>query len=240
MSEKKYKVNISIDDVTPHPYSSVKVLERCSELIDIFPNIKFSLFIPTAYWRTQKPITITPEPLTLTKYPDFCDLIRVLPKENFEVGYHGHYHGIPGENDNNELLDVNYEQAKEKIQAMFDVVEAVDLKDTFKLILRPPAWRMGPDCFDACKDMGIRSLALSDIDYALESNKGKDKEYGSVSYSNVFPPFRPLEFHEKTGIVYHACEWDRDYLDVTKREKLTDFLTKELDNIEFVFLEDLV
>ena len=236
----QYKINISIDDVTPHPYSSVKVLERCFELIKIFPSIKFSLFTPTAYWRTHKPNTITPEPLILTKYAGFCEIIKSLPKENFEIGYHGHYHGIPGENDNNELLDVSYEQAKVIIQSMFNVVEAAGLKDTFRPILRPPAWRMGPDCFDACKDMGIRSLALSDIDYALETYKRKDKEYESVSYSNVFPPFRPLKFHEKTGIVYHACEWDRNYLDITKREELTDFLMKESGNIEFVFLEDLV
>ena len=29
----KYKVNISIDDVSPHPLSSVGVLNRCHELI---------------------------------------------------------------------------------------------------------------------------------------------------------------------------------------------------------------
>ena len=28
-----YKVNISIDDVSPHPLSSINVLERCYEII---------------------------------------------------------------------------------------------------------------------------------------------------------------------------------------------------------------
>jgi hypothetical protein len=41
-----YKVNISIDDISPHPQSSTKVLDRCFELINVFPEIKFSLFIP--------------------------------------------------------------------------------------------------------------------------------------------------------------------------------------------------
>ena len=44
-----YKVNISIDDVSPHPLSSVKVLERCYEIIKVFPDVKFSLFVPIAY-----------------------------------------------------------------------------------------------------------------------------------------------------------------------------------------------
>ena len=29
------KVNISIDDVSPHPYSSVRVLEKCEELLSL-------------------------------------------------------------------------------------------------------------------------------------------------------------------------------------------------------------
>ena len=64
-----YKVNISIDDVSPHPRASINVLERCYELIEVFPDIKFSLFVPIAYWRTQKPITITKSPLILDQHP---------------------------------------------------------------------------------------------------------------------------------------------------------------------------
>ena len=43
---ERMKVNISIDDVSPHPMSSVKVIERCREIIKKFPEAKFSLFVP--------------------------------------------------------------------------------------------------------------------------------------------------------------------------------------------------
>ena len=48
-------VNISIDDVSPHPRSSIKVLDRCHELISDYPDIKFTLFVPISYWRTMRP-----------------------------------------------------------------------------------------------------------------------------------------------------------------------------------------
>ena len=35
----RYGVNISIDDVSPHPKSSTKVLDRCFELIEQFPEL---------------------------------------------------------------------------------------------------------------------------------------------------------------------------------------------------------
>ena len=37
-----FNVNISIDDVTPHPLSSTKVLDRCYELIEEFEDIVIS------------------------------------------------------------------------------------------------------------------------------------------------------------------------------------------------------
>ena len=33
-----------------------------------------------------------------------------------------------------------------------------------------------------------------------------------VVYYNCNPPFDDLELYEKTEIVYHACEWDKNYL----------------------------
>ena len=40
MNLKNYKVNVSIDDVSPHPKSSIKVLDRCYELIEEFKDGK--------------------------------------------------------------------------------------------------------------------------------------------------------------------------------------------------------
>ena len=71
----KYKVNISIDDVSPHPLSSTKILEQCYRLIEEFEDIKFTLFVPIAYWRTIGP-TATKEPLFIHQYSEFCQCIK--------------------------------------------------------------------------------------------------------------------------------------------------------------------
>ena len=112
------KINISIDDVSPHQFSSTKVLDRCFELIQTFPDIKFTLFVPVAYWRTIKPTTTTTEPLRLDTFPDFCKTIKELPQQNFEICYHGLFHGIPGKSDNDEFQSITKEQAIEKFLAI--------------------------------------------------------------------------------------------------------------------------
>ena len=230
----QYKVNISIDDVSPHPASSVKVLDRCYELISVFPNIKFTLFIPISYWRTMGP-TATKFPLRLDIFPEFCELLKVLPKENFEIGYHGYHHGIPGVTNNDEFKNLNYEQAMKLFEEMYKVADAASLTELFKPIFRPPAWKMSPDALRAAKASGIEVLALTEDDIY----QGYDKQLNNVVYYNVNPPFKPLNLFEKTEIVYHACEWDRNYLNIEHKEKLESFLEDNIDNIEFCFMEDL-
>ena len=231
-------MNISIDDVSPHPKSSVKVLQRCMELIAKFPDIKFSLFVPIAYWRTQRLGVQTLEPLVIWKYPQFCQTLKNLSPSNFEICYHGYYHGIPGENDNNEFLDIEYDEAIKRAKSMKRQVAKASLEEVFKPIFRPPAWRMGPEAWDALNEEGFELFAVTDIDYAIKTYQGKDKEYKS-NYSTVFPPFRPLEIKESCGIVYHACEWDRNYLSVKHTKDLEEFLIQHRDDIEFVFTEKL-
>ena len=63
-----YNLNISIDDVSPHPLSSTKVLEQCYYLIEKFEDIKFTLFIPLAYWRTMRADIATEQPLVSVSY----------------------------------------------------------------------------------------------------------------------------------------------------------------------------
>ena len=147
------KLNISIDDISPHPLSSVKVLDRCYELIEEFPDIKFSLFIPLAYWRTGRPGTTTKRPMFVSEHLDFCMTMRELPSKNFELGYHGYFHGKPRErSDNNELDGINYEDAKFILNQMIEEADKAGIKDLFKPMLRPPNWKMCPEAFDAATD----------------------------------------------------------------------------------------
>ena len=232
------KVNISIDDVSPHPFSSVRVLERCEELIELFPRIKFSLFIPVAYWRTVKPGTTTRSPLYLSEYTEFCEKLLDLNPENYEIGYHGFFHGIPGKSDNDEFQTIDYNQTIERINNMRSEVGSAGLSNIFKNMFRPPAWRMNPNAFQAFHDSGFELFALTNLDYALETYGDSVNKY-NCSFSNQFPPFRELKKEQNCGIVYHACEWDKNFLDSDKVDSLANFLNS-VEEKEFVFLEGLV
>lgn len=237
---ENFLVNISIDDVSPHPFSSTKVLDQCFSLIEKFPDIKFTLFIPTSYWRTVKPSIATRHPLQLDLFPDFCKEIRELPRENFEVGFHGHHHGIPGKNDNDELRDLNYAQSKEIIATMRKIVKDAGLQEVYKPIIRPPAWRMSPEAISAFRDEGFKILALSPDDYALKTYQKEHLKINDFVMFNACPPFKPLKIFDRTEIVYHACEWDKNYLSPTLKEELSNFLEYNLDKIRFAFMEEMV
>ena len=238
-----HKINISIDDITPHPRSSIKVVKRCLELIEIFPNIKFSLFIPVAYWQTmprRQMITSTKEPLRIDEHPTFCEILKSLPENNFEFCYHGYYHGIPHKSNNDEFQYLNEADAIEKFNSMFEVVADAGLSHKFKKIFRPPAWRMSPESFKASKKVGIEILALSPDAYAMETYKGEQDNFDKVVYYNVNPPFKELKLFEKTEIVYHACEWDKNFLDHQKTKDLSNFLLKNPSEYEFCFFEEML
>ena len=218
------KINISIDDVSPHPMSSVKVLDCCVDLISNFPEIKFSLFIPIAYWRTVRPEIATKEPLYIHKYPEFCKTLKLLPKNNFEICYHGLYHGIPGRSDNDEFQYLSKEEAIKKFQEMFDVVHMAGLEEVFKPIFRPPAWRMSPGAIEAAKEAGIQTLALSPKDYAKQVYSGAEQNFPNVVYYNCNPPFDELKTENVVEIVYHACEWDKNYFSPQLKNELSSWL----------------
>ena len=132
------------------------------------------------------------------------------------------------------------EEAREKFLLMRDIAKRAGLENIFKSIFRPPAWRMSPGAFEASKDLNIEILALSNKDYVLESYKGKNKEFDNIVYYNVNPPLDDLALYPNTEIVYHACEWDRNYLDDEKTESLINFLSENQSTIEFCFMEGLI
>jgi len=235
-----YKINISIDDVSPHPRSSVKVIDRCFDLIREFKNIKFTLFVPAAYWRTIKPGTATNQPLFINHYKGFCDFLLELPKKNFEIGYHGFFHGIPGQTDNDEFWHLNYEQSLLIFKNMFEVVNAANLKDTFSPIFRPPAWRMSPEAITAARDVGFEILALSPKEYAKKIYNGAEDKFGDIVYFTCNPPWDELQLEEKTEVVYHACEWDKNYLGEERSGELVEFLQKNQNKIDFCFMKEML
>lgn len=231
-------LNISIDDVSPHPLSSTRVLDRCYDLISVFPDIKFTLFVPTAYWRTVREEARTNRPLYLYDHEDFCKTLRSLSKDNFEIGFHGHFHGIPGVSDNDEFKSLSYEEASLKFKEINHVIEASNLKEVFSPIFRPPAWRMSPGSIQAARDFGIQILALSPKEYAKQTYAGAENSFPNVVYFDCNPPFDPLDYRPTTEIVYHACEWDRNYLSKSMCSELASWIQKRRD-ISYKFMKDL-
>jgi predicted deacetylase len=233
-----HRVNISIDDVSPHPRSSIKVLDRCHEIVEAFPNAKFTLFIPTAYWRLMD--EPNQKPYRLQEHPEFCDAIKKLNKENFELGFHGHFHGSSANASNNdEFKNASYEEAKETLNKMF--LESIEsgLGDCFRPIIRPPAWKMSKHAIKAAQDAGIIFFCLSKEGFATKTYEGAE-ENAAVVYQTCNPPFGPLKLTEQTEIVYHACEWDRNYLSSTMKDELISLLEKNKKDIEFCFTHDML
>ncbi len=233
-----YNLNISIDDISPHPLSSTKVLTQCERIRKAFPNVKFSLFIPIAHWRTIRPTVATPHPFIISDYPEFCKTLRDLPKENYEICYHGYYHGIPGQNDNNEFLDLTYDQTIEKFKLMKSVVDKAGLTDIFKPIFRPPNWKLGPEAWDALNDSGIELFAINDDDKFIQTYGDRHEKYNTNVCTSA-PPFKPLALKDSTVFVYHASEWDKNYLGDKLADELLHFLSINNHMINFSFMEDL-
>ena len=226
----KSKVNISIDDISPHPQASIKVLENCYKLIGEYPCIKFTLFIPMAYTRHNE------KTYDVREYKDFCEYLRNLPDEYFELGWNGVYHGILGKSNNDEFKDLSRAESFDRLLEMFQISLEAGIYDLFKPIFRPSALRMSPESFDACREADIDILALSeDIDYG-----GKDKSFESVVYYDCNPPHKPLQLKKSTEIMYHACEWDKNHLGEEKMNGLRAFLDDNINNIEFVFMDKMV
>ena len=99
---------------------------------------------------------------------------------------------------------------------------------------------MSPEAIKAFRDNGFKVLALCKEDFALQSYQGEDKKKNDAVYACSYPPFKPLELLSKTEIVYHACEWDKNYLSAYQVAQLVSFLEKDIDEIKFVFLEHLL
>ena len=229
-------INISIDDISPHPFSSSKVLQNCYKFIKVFPDIKFTLFIPIAYWRTCGD-TLTKKPLYLWEDKELCKILSNLDKNNFELGYHGYFHGIPNKSNNDEFQNLSEGETDNKIKLMNEGLKKSGLLNSFKKIFRPPAWRMSPDSIKSFKKNNFEVLALSKQKYALDIYKNEQNNFPKVNYYNLNPPFIKLEkINEKQlNIVYHACEWDKNYLSDLFTGELITFL-KNIENKEFVFM----
>jgi hypothetical protein len=236
------RVNVSIDDVTPHPHSSIRVVEKCFRILDRVPSAKFTLFVPTAYWRTipSPPQSMCSAPLRLSENLDFCEQLARLPQESFEIGFHGHHHGIPGKSNNDELKSVSFDEARRIYSLMMHEVVSAGMNDYFKMILRPPAWRLSKEAFDAAD--GVFDLLALNPDPAYESvyagAQWSDRWKDRIVYQDTAPPIVPFpDTWEALEIVTHACEWDKNFLSNDLADSICDLMS--MSNAVGSFIGDL-
>ena len=228
------KLNISIDDLTPRPKSGLKVLDRAYELIAKFPDIKFTLFIPTAYMRQGE------KSYPISEYPDFCDALKKLGKKNFELGWHGHFHGIKDKASNSEFIKLDYTESCNRFDMMFSEAKKAGLYERFVPIMRPPAFKMSAKAIRAAWDKGIKILSLSPHGYAQQSYQGEHKKSkGKVLYYTSNPPHDPLKLYAENIVMYHACEWDKNYLSTGYAAELRAFIDKNQQYLKFCFMWEL-
>lgn len=231
-------INISIDDVSPHHAMPGRFLESLNRIIDEFNNVKFSLFLPMALWRTMPPCEFANnEPLVVSEHIDFCETLRTLPAKNFELCYHGLFHGIPMISNNDEFKSIQYESALTLFTKMEMIASNAGLP--MKKIFRPPAWRMSAQAIMAARDFGFTVLALSQDDYALESYSQEHEKKDDVVFYTSAPPIKPLVLSDKIEIVYHALENDKNFLNETLINELISFL-RSISHKRFCFMEEMV
>jgi len=243
----KSLINISIDDISPHPKSSLECLEICRRIIKSYrSDVKFTLYIPMAYWRRfddfvdgKNVQTKTKAPLYLYDRPDFCKALLNLPEENFELCYHGLYHSDNVCN-NNEFEKIGYEDAVTKFEKMFEISKSCGLYDRMKPIFRPPNFRASPEAIRAAHYVGFKQISLLPDERIKRAYNGAYEAFGpqGCSWMNIMYPFREYGAYKKSSIVFHACAWSKNYLDSKNYKILASFLDKK-QSIEFCFAEKL-
>lgn len=244
---KQKNIIVSIDDICPHDYSGLKAINTCLSLIKKYPNMKFIFFIPLAYKRISGRVEIlsekdksivniiNKEPLFLSKYKDYCDILKSLPENNFQFGYHGYFHSKPvncwPRSNNNEFEELNYSETMEKINLMNKEIDESGLNGRFSKIFRPPGWKISNEAIKAFLDSGYSLHLNKETKYDFSNIENKNNIY----YFDFSPPETPLENKDgDTHVVYHACEWLKNYITTEQIENLLEF-NKDY-KLEFMFL----
>ena len=221
------RLNISIDDVSPHKRIGFEAVHRISELISEFPTIKISLFVPTSIRRFRDREKIA---YRLDHYPKFVDKLIALPADNFEICYHGHHHGNKKLRKNNDELRYSSEEEAIHIltesQKMFNSVGIIP-----QPVLRLRGFWISPKSFEACRKFGIKVLALNRASRYRRWYKGEDRKYKHVVYVGR----QPNKTSDKE-IYYHAGVVQKDFFGKRQCKDLRKMLHRT-EVLSFIFME---
>ncbi len=223
----KKHINISLDDVCPHKQMGLDAAHRLADLVEHFPGIKFSLFVPTSLRRVRE----SKKRHCLLDYPKFVDGLLALPSDNFEICYHGHMHcNKPHKSNNDEFRYLNTTQALNIMNESKSIFEQT--KIPVRPVFRPPGFWMSKDSFAACKQFGIKVLALVHTKKHLKCYKGEDGRYQHVVYVGSQPQKK-----ECVEMLFHSHKKAKDSFDKRTFRNLLRTLRSNQKAIRFISME---
>ena len=113
---------------------------------------------------------------------------------------------------------------------MEDLLEKCNLKNIFHKIFRPPGWKINLDSMKAFIDNGYKLALFQKNKYDIPN-----KYLNKISFINFTPPDIKLEKTDNDiHVVYHACEWLKNYVTNEKIDNLIKFYSKYKMNYSFL------
>lgn len=220
------RLNISIDDLSPHPNIGFGALNCLQEIVNGY-NIKVSLFIPTSVQRFG---AREKKHYMLEDFPEFVDRIKALPEKYFEVCYHGHKHGQKRKKSNNdEFRYLRYDEAIDILSRSKEIFDNVGIK--VRPVLRPPGFWISKAAIKACAEFGIKVLALHDAKRYMRSYGKAAKRYKHT----VLPGAQPTK-GDSIEIFYHAGSDQPDYFNKKQGIRLRKIIKRQ--RWSYIFMEE--
>lgn len=126
--------NLSLDDMTP----MFKNFDHLYELIKQAPGIKVTMFVPINKLDF-------PGDNSLLRNKDWCEELKKLPKENFEISPHGLHHTVAGNRP--EFKRLTFKKANALLKICENAFE--DMGIEYVKGFRPPMWQISRGTVEA-------------------------------------------------------------------------------------------
>ena len=222
--------NLSLDDQSPHVKAGLnfEAVEWCLKLIERWPDLKVTLFIPAAFRRLGE------EPHFLTQYPAWVARMNSLPTHNFEFGTHSYYHSRLsvryGNSANNEVEHTTYAETKLLVEHMIGEFDTAGLRHVG--LYRAPGWHLGQPAAQALTDLGF-TICGNQHYYGVLNGKVAGMKYVTSNWDCL----SDCALAGDVLACSHTSNWTTNYFDQAVYNKVVRLL--ESREFEFRFLSEV-
>lgn len=232
------KYNLNLDDLVP-AFSKFSYLEH---LIELFPEIKITAFLPIANGELGRNQHIL-------RHPGWCERVRQLPKANFEVAIHGYRHSYTVSTGPHRIRVPEFKlltkpEAIKLLQECEQVFQ--EAKIEFIRGFRPPRWEMSEGTARALEE--LKYLFLSDSPRFYEAHQdikiprvfansdiNENEEYVEVkSYRHLLLNSQDYYVH-RGHFISNSCENDLIPETLANIEQTIS----SFDEVSFKFLSEI-